>query len=272
LLNDYLCGQQVFHFRVEDDMDALEVFFSLNGLVSLAMLASLEIVLGIDNLVFMNIISQVLPETQQKLARRLGMAFALVTRILLLLSISWVMKLTDVVISIHYELDSFMKVNLNYDLSWKDLILVGGGIFLIVKATKEILHKMYPFEDEAINKKSPAFWGVVFQIGLMDIIFSLDSVITAVGMVQEISIMIVAVLLSMAVMVMAAEKVAKFVHEHQDLQILGLVILVVIGFNLVAEGMGYHVPKAFIYVTIFMLVVMDLLQMRAKKIRERSMK
>ncbi len=224
--------------------------------IALLTLTVLEIVLGIDNIVFISILSGKLPKEKQKNARQLGLGLALITRILLLLSLSWVMGLTDPLFTIS-----------KYEISGRDLILLIGGLFLIYKATTEI-HEKIEGEDEVEDKKVKgpvSFTSVIIQILLLDIVFSLDSVITAVGMASHIEVMIAAVIISVCVMLFAAESISKFVNEHLTVKMLALSFLVLIGVSLLAEGLDQHIPKGYIYFAMAFSVLVEMLNLRAKK-------
>ena len=227
--------------------------WSVTSLVSLMTLASLEIVLGIDNIIFIAILSGKLPQAQQARARQLGIAAAVITRVLLLLSISWVMRLTAPILTLG-----------GFALSGKQLILIGGGLFLIAKSTYEIHDKLEGAEYGAAVAAAASLWGVVAQIMLIDMVFSLDSVITAVGMTSHVPIMIVAVLLAAGVMLVFAGPVSDFVHRHPTIKILALAFLILIGVMLVAEGFGQHVNKGYIYFAMAFSLAVELLNMRLR--------
>lgn len=228
--------------------------FSVTSLVSLATLASLEIVLGIDNVIFIAILSGRLPKEQQAKARQLGIGMAVITRILLLLSISWVMGLTRPLFSL-----AGMAV------SGKQLILILGGLFLIGKSTFEIHDKLEGGEHGASAGKAVATMsGVIIQIMLVDMVFSLDSVITAVGMTSHVPIMIVAVLAAAAMMLVFAGPISDFVHRHPTIKVLALAFLILIGVMLVAEGFGQHVNKGYIYFAMAFSLLVELINMRMR--------
>lgn len=228
------------------------------NIVALLTLTFLEIVLGIDNLIFISILVSKLEKAKQGAARTLGLTMALGTRILLLLSISWVMKLTNPLFSI-----------LSQPFSGRDIILIVGGLFLIGKSTHEIHDKMEPEHEkkEQKTKKKYGFTSIIIQIALLDIIFSLDSVITAIGMVNNIPIMITAIIISMIVMLLSAKSISDFIDKHPTLKILALSFLLLIGVMLIADGFGQHISKGYIYFAIgFSLFVETLnLKMRAKE-------
>jgi predicted tellurium resistance membrane protein TerC len=230
----------------------MEVFLTYDGLVALATLAALEIVLGVDNLVFIAIVSARLPVAQQPLARKLGLAMALITRVLLLLTLSWIMGLTQPLFSVF-----------GVEVSGRSIILFAGGLFLIAKATYEIYDKVeLSHEESRAQAAARSFGGVVVQIMILDIVFSLDSVITAVGMVDEIAIMIVAIVLAMIVMLLAMERVSGFVEAHPSVKLLALAFLILIGVILVADAFGHHVPKGYIYFSMAFSLGVELLNLR----------
>jgi predicted tellurium resistance membrane protein TerC len=228
-----------------------------DGLIALVTLTAMEIVLGIDNVVFLAILVGRLPVDQRPLARRLGLSLALGIRIGLLLAITWIMGLTA----------PFFEV-LGRGISGRDLILLGGGLFLIAKATWEIYDKVEAGHDEAAaGTARGAFMLVLIQILLIDIVFSLDSVITAVGMANDIAIMIIAMVLSMLVMLVSAGGVSDFVNRHPSVKILALSFLLLIGVMLVAEGAGSHVNKAYIYFAMAFSLLVEMLNLRYRKKR-----
>ncbi len=208
--------------------------------ISLLTLTLLEIVLGIDNIIFISILSGKLPPDQQAKARKLGLGLALFTRVLLLLGLAWVVKLDKP----FFEHESF---GFKLAVSVKDLILITGGLFLIYKSVHEIHEKLEGEDGEKTKKIAPAFGQVIFSILMMDIIFSLDSVITAVGMVKEIGIMVAAVILAMIVMLIFVNQISNFVDRHPTIKVLALSFLILIGTMLVAEGFHQHINKGYIY-------------------------
>ncbi|MEF3695614.1 TerC family protein [Desulfolutivibrio sp.] len=218
-------------------------------------LAGLEIVLGIDNIVFIAIITNNLPDAIQSKARKIGLLLAMGTRIALLFAITWVMRLTAPLFTI-----------MELDISGRDMILLAGGLFLIAKSTFEIHDKIEhrPLEDHAVQKVL-TFRSAVTQIALLDIIFSLDSVITAVGMVGQIWIMVSAVVAAVLVMMVFADTVSRFVHRHPTIQMLALSFLILIGVFLVAEGLGKHIDRGYIYFAMFFSLLVEFLNMRMRK-------
>jgi predicted tellurium resistance membrane protein TerC len=221
--------------------------------IALFTLTTLEIVLGIDNIIFISILAGRLPESQRERARLLGLAAAMITRILLLLSINWVIGLEDSLFDIG-----------GHHFSGRDLILLGGGLFLIYKATTEIHGKLEGEEHHATTGgKVASFAGVIFQILVLDIVFSLDSVITAVGMADDVEVMIAAVVIAVLVMLVLSGPLSEFVQRHPTVKMLALSFLLMIGFSLVAEGWGFHIPKGYIYVAMGFSVLVEVLNLRA---------
>ena len=229
-------------------------FSDPNAWLSLLTLTALEIVLGIDNIIFISILSSKLPPAQQPRARRLGLMGAFVTRVLLLLSITWVMGLEAVLFNF-----------LRHGFSGRDLILLLGGLFLIGKATVEIHHKLEG-EDESqkVGGKATSLWMTVAQIMVIDIVFSLDSVITAVGMASEVSIMIAANVIALGIMLGAAGPISAYVDRHPTIKMLALAFLVLIGTNLVADGFGQHIPKGYTYAAMAFSVLVEMLNIRVR--------
>lgn len=225
-----------------------------NAWISLVTLSVLEVVLGIDNIIFISILSGKLPAAQQPRARTLGLAGAFVTRVLLLLSITWVMRLTEPLLNL-----------MGRGLSGRDLILLVGGLFLIGKATTEIHSKLEGADDSSASTRTPrSLWTTVAQIMVIDIVFSLDSVITAVGMASDVSIMIAANVIALGVMLFAAAPISAFVDKHPTIKMLALAFLVLIGTNLVAEGLGQHIAKGYTYGAMAFSVIVEMLNIRAR--------
>ncbi|HAB19201.1 MAG TPA: hypothetical protein DCE44_22535 [Verrucomicrobiales bacterium] len=239
----------------------MEALLSLDLWVSLVTLTVLEIVLGIDNLIFISILSGKLPAHEQANARRLGLSLALITRVLLLLSLSWVMRLDK-----PFWQDSILGYQ--FSLSGKDLILLLGGLFLIWKSTHEIHQKLEGVDGEKSNVSAVTFHSVIVQILLLDIVFSLDSVITAVGMVNRISVMVAAVVIAMIVMLVFVNQIARFVDRHPTIKILALSFLILIGTMLVAEGFHQHIPRGYIYFAMAFSVVVEMLNIRLRKAQQ----
>lgn len=222
--------------------------------IALGALTLLEIVLGIDNIVFISILSNKLPEDQQPLARRVGLGMALVGRILLLLSINWVMGLTAPLFSVFA-----------YSFSGRDLILVVGGLFLIGKATTEIHEKLEGEDGEMGTALPVSFASVIAQIFLLDLVFSIDSVVTAVGMADDVMVMIIAVTIAIVIMMVSAEAISDFVGAHPTVKMLALSFLLLIGVTLVAEGLGQHIPKGYIYSAMAFSLIVEMLNLRATR-------
>jgi predicted tellurium resistance membrane protein TerC len=222
--------------------------------IALLTLTALEIVLGIDNVIFISILAGKLPADQQKKARNIGLMMAMVMRVLLLLSIAWIVKLTAPLFSL-----------MGHEISGRDLILLGGGLFLIAKATHEIHNKLEGVEGEKSSKTAATLTSVVVQIALLDIVFSLDSVITAVGMAKEIGVMVAAVIIAVLVMLIAASSISSFVDRHPTVKMLALSFLVMIGTALIAEGLEFHIPKGYIYFAMAFSVMVELLNMRLRR-------
>ena len=228
--------------------------------IAFFMLAALEIVLGIDNIIFISILVGRLPPERRDLARRLGLGFAMFSRIALLFSLSWVMTLTSGLFTVFGQ-----------EISGRDLILLGGGLFLLYKASHEIFLEVEAHQTKEVsagveNVKTGArlFWGTIVQIGIVDIVFSLDSVITAVGMVDDISVMVAAVIASVAVMMFAAKPIGDFVDRHPSIKVLALTFLTMVGTLLIAEAFDVHVPKGYVYTAMLFSLVVEALNIRAR--------
>ena len=235
--------------------------------IALLSLTALEIVLGIDNIIFISILASKLPEEQQNLGRQIGLVLAMVTRIALLFSLTWLTKLTSPLFSVF-----------SYTISGRGLILISGGLFLLAKSTFEIHERLEGEEGHASQKVAPTLTGVVIQIMLLDIVFSLDSVITAIGMVNEIAIMVTAIVIAVGIMLFASGPISAFVNDRPTLKILALSFLLLIGFSLVADGLGFHIPKGYIYFAMGFSVFVEIinLQVRARtepiQLRQRYIK
>ena len=225
--------------------------------IAFATLLALEIVLGIDNVVFISILAGKLPANQQAKARYLGLALAMVTRIILLFSISWMVRLTAPLFTVF-----------GVEISGRDLILIVGGLFLIGKSTHEIHQKLEGERGQVSARVAPTFTGVIVQILLLDVVFSLDSVITAVGMVNQIGIMVAAVMVAVIVMIGFAGAIGRFVERHPTVKMLALSFLLLIGMTLMAEGFDQHISKGYIYSAMAFSVFVEVLNLRAKKAAE----
>lgn len=238
----------------------MEHILTAEGLIALLTLTAMEIVLGIDNIVFISILVSKLPQSQQAKARNLGLSLALIVRLGLLFSISWVMSLTEPLFSVF-----------GLEMSGRNLILLLGGLFLVGKATFEI-HEKFELHQTGphINTRKSNYVSILIQILLLDIVFSLDSVITAVGMAKEISIMVIAMVISMFVMLFSAAAIGDFVERHPTIKILALSFLILIGVMLVAEGTGQHMPKAYIYFAMAFSLGVELLNMRYRSLVQRQ--
>lgn len=224
-------------------------------IIALLTLIALETVLGIDNVIFISILAQRLPQNKQKKAIRLGLIIAMVSRLILLSLISLIMKLKSDLFHVFGE-----------GFSGKDLILIIGGIFLFYKATTEIRHKVLGDEENHSSKKGGnTFVAILAQIFIMDVVFSLDSIITAVGLVEHIWVMYVAIVVTVGIMMFAAYPISKFVNDHPTFKMLALAFLLLIGFSLVTEGFGIEIPKGYIYFAMFFSLMVDILQMKMKK-------
>ncbi|MDR5589221.1 TerC family protein [Christiangramia sp. SM2212] len=235
----------------------MEIFLQPDTWVALLTLTFLEIVLGIDNIIFISLVAGKVPEEKQKKARLGGLSIALVMRILLLLSITWIIGLTEPVLTVA-----------DFELSWRDIILIAGGIFLLIKSTLEIHHKVEGQVENAKNGKKSntlSFTSAIIQIVLLDLVFSFDSILTAVGLTDQIILMIIAVVVAIIVMMIFAKPVGEFVNEHPTIQILALSFLILIGVMLIVEGAHYHVPKGYIYFAVFFSLAIEMLNMRYRK-------
>lgn len=242
----------------------MDFLFDSNIWIAFFMLAALEIVLGIDNIIFISILVGRLPAKSRDVARRLGLGFAMVSRIGLLFSLTWVMTLTESLFSLF-----------GHDISGRDLILLGGGLFLLYKASNEIFQEVEARHPQEVAPVAGAartgatlFWGTIVQIGIVDIVFSLDSVITAVGMVDNINVMVAAVVASVGVMMFAAKPIGDFVDKHPSIKVLALSFLTMVGTLLVAEAFDVHVPKGYVYTAMLFSLGVEALNIRARSKRQ----
>lgn len=225
--------------------------------VALATLTALEIVLGIDNIIFISVLVSRLPPEQRQRARMLGLGFAMGTRILLLFMLVWIMGLTEPLFSVF-----------DYTVTGRDIILLGGGLFLLAKSTHEIHNNLEGAAVSETGEKmvyTATFASVIMQIAIIDIVFSLDSVITAVGLVDHLSIMVIAIVIAVGVMMFSAKAIGEFVDEHPTIKILALSFLILIGFALMAEGLGLHIPKGYIYFAMAFSVAVEMINIRIRK-------
>lgn len=234
----------------------MELLADPQAWIALATLTALEIVLGVDNIIFISILVGRLPEAQRNRARVIGLGLAMGTRILLLLSLAWIMSLTSALFTVAA-----------HEVSWRDLILIGGGLFLLWKSVHEIHNSLEGVADGHAAAAQATFGSVLIQIAIIDIVFSLDSVITAVGMVDEVAVMITAIVLAVLVMMFAAKAIGDFVDRNPTIKMLALSFLIMVGMALVAEGVGFHVPKGYIYFAMAFSVGVEILNL---KVRARS--
>ncbi|MBK7104571.1 MAG: TerC family protein [Ignavibacteriae bacterium] len=239
----------------------LEWIFAPEAWIALLTLTALEIVLGIDNIIFISILVGRLPDKERNKARTIGLALAMITRILLLLSITWVMGLTKSLFTI-YE----------YDISGRDIILIIGGLFLLAKSTHEIHNSLEGATEHHSNKAVSSFFSIIIQIAILDIVFSLDSVITAVGLAEHVEVMILAIIIAVIIMMVSAKSLGDFVDSHPTIKMLALSFLILVGVSLVGEGFDFHIPKGYIYFSMAFSVGVEMLNLRMKKNSERKVK
>jgi predicted tellurium resistance membrane protein TerC len=233
-----------------------EWLYSPEAWIALATLTALEIVLGIDNIIFISILVGRLPPQQRDVARRLGLGLAMLTRLLLLFSLAWVMGLVDPLFTV-----------LGEEVSGRDIILVLGGLFLLAKSTHEIHQSFEPHEESTANMATAGFASILVQIAILDVVFSLDSVITAVGLVSQLSIMVIAIVASVGVMLFAAKPIGDFVDENPTIKMLALSFLILVGFTLIAEGFDVHIPKGYIYFAMAFSLGVEALNIKLRKRR-----
>ena len=239
----------------------MEWITSPEAWIALGTLTILEVVLGIDNIVFITVLSDRLPRDLQKRSRRVGLALAMGTRILLLFFLAWILGLVEPLFSVFGHL-----------FSGRDLILAGGGLFLLWKATHEIHNNLEGEEERARERPATTFGAVLVQIAILDIVFSLDSVITAVGMADDLPVMVIAIVLAVGVMMVSADAVGRFVGRHPTVKMLALSFLLLIGMSLVADGMGLHIPKGYIYFAMGFSIFVEILNLRIRERRRATMK
>jgi predicted tellurium resistance membrane protein TerC len=248
--------------------------FTVASLVSLLTLAMLEVVLGIDNIIFISITTDKLPKENQKRARTLGLGLALILRILLLLSITWIIRLTEPLFYVSenfpfFSLEPATGAAFMYGCSFRDLILIAGGIFLLFSATREIHRKIEGGEEsDESGKTAQSFRSVIIKIMLIDVVFSFDSILTAIGLVSNVLVMIIAVIIAMIVMLIFSGTVSRFVNNHPTVKMLALAFLIMIGMVLVADGLHFHVPKGYVYFSVAFSLGVEVLNLRMKRKRE----
>ena len=231
----------------------MDAFLTADGAIAFLTLTFLEVVLGVDNVIFISILVGKLPKEQQQRGRTLGLAGAMGMRIALLLSLTWIMRLTRPLFTAF-----------NHGFSGRDLILISGGLFLLWKATAEIHDKLEGEEEHGTTRVKPSFGAIIGQIMLLDIIFSLDSVITAVGMANDIAIMIAAVVVSVAIMMFSAKTIGDFVMRHPTVKVLALSFLLMIGLTLIADGVGFHIPKGYVYFAMGFSIFVEMINLRVR--------
>lgn len=232
----------------------MEIFLEAESWVALLTLTFLEVVLGIDNIIFISIVTGRLPEAQQPKARNIGLLLALAFRIALLLGITWIIGFTKPIFTVA-----------DFEVSGRDIILAIGGIFLLAKSTSEIHHKIEGEEESHQAAKQETFLSIIIQIILLDIVFSFDSILTAVGLTDKVLLMIIAVVVSIIIMMIFAGKISEFINQHPTLQILALSFLILIGFMLFVDALHYHVPKGYIYFAVAFSLLVEVLNMRFRK-------
>lgn len=239
----------------------MDAFLTSGGILALVTLTFLEVILGVDNVIFISILSTKLPAAKQMKARRVGLLAAMLMRIVLLMSIAWITRLTSPLFTVFSQ-----------DISGRDLIMLGGGLFLLAKATVEIHDRLEGEEGQGAARVAPSFAAVIVQIMLLDIVFSLDSVITAVGMAEDLSIMITAVVLAVAIMMFSAEPISMFVNRHPTVKVLALSFLLLIGVSLMGDGLGMHIPKGYIYFAMGFSVFVEMINLRVRSVTEPPVK
>ncbi len=242
----------------------MEIFLHTEAWIALLTLSLLEIVLGIDNIIFISILTNKLPQERRKSARTAGIVAALLLRLVMLFGITWIIGFTQPIFSIF-----------NFTATGRDLVLLAGGLFLIGKSTSEIHHKVDQKGSEADKNKmskkaTKSFNSIIIQIALLDVVFSFDSILTAIGMTEEILIMILAVVISLVVMLIFASRIASFIEKHPTLQVLALAFLILIGFVLIADGLHQHISKGYIYFAVAFSLAVEAVNIRVRKVRAKS--
>ncbi|TXC82123.1 TerC family protein [Luteibaculum oceani] len=239
----------------------LEIFTQPEAWIALLTLTFLEIVLGIDNIIFISMVSGKLPKEQQPKARMVGLSLALIMRLILLSMISYITQLTQPITELF-----------GYAITWRDLILFVGGLFLIAKSTKELHHKVTDVEHEVTAKAYNSFAKAIFQIIVLDLIFSFDSILTAIGLTDQLILMIIAVIISIIIMMVFAGKISDFINKYPTLQVLALSFLILIGFTLIleVEALGIHIPKGYIYFAVFFSLAVETININATKKRKKN--
>ena len=232
----------------------MESLFSIDGLISFSSLVLMEIVLGVDNIIFISILTGRLPARQQEKARFVGIGLALLIRIALLFLLTWLIGLNKTLFSMFA-----------LDITGRDLIMIAGGLFLIYKSTTEVHQKLEGQEESDASKGTLTFGSAIVQIILLDIVFSFDSILTAIGLVQNVVIMVVAVVIAMVVMLISANKISEFIHKHPTIKMLALSFLLMIGILLLVEGFHVHVPKGYVYFAIFFSLLVEVLNIKVRK-------
>ena len=235
-------------------MEMFNAFLTADGIIALVTLTVLEVVLGIDNVIFISILASKLPRAQQARARKWGLMAAMITRILLLMSLAWIIRLTAPLFTLASQ-----------PISGRDLILIVGGLFLLFKATREIHDKLEGEEGRISARVMPSFAAVVGQIMILDIVFSLDSVITAVGMADDLAVMVAAVVAAVGIMMLSAASISAFVDQHPTIKVLALSFLLLIGCSLIADGFGVHIPKGYIYFAMGFSVFVEMINLRVSR-------
>lgn len=232
----------------------MESLLSIDGLISFASLVLMEIVLGVDNIIFISILTGRLPKHQQEKARFVGIGLALLIRVALLFLLTWLIGLNKILFTV-FELD----------VSGRDLIMMAGGLFLIYKSTTEVHQKLEGHEDTAGQNATLTFGTAIVQIILLDIVFSFDSILTAIGLVQDVTIMVLAVVIAMVVMLLSANTISEFIQKHPTIKMLALSFLLIIGILLLVEGFHVHVPKGYVYFAIFFSLLVEILNIKVRK-------